>query len=368
MAKSLNVLWLISAGSLEDPFCLMEVCAAVRQGTPVLPVRLAGVGMKPLNLPIWACSIATQSSRSVADNKGQNSSSDEAPGTTNSSPAADDHGADAGGGHELATVGGDEFKTAAETSEKAHRLRRRAADGFYAQLAQHLPKSVQVELHRNNFLVRDVIAAVRACFESAAEEADISPDEKKVASASDPKPPVYDLSAPPSDQEKVLTALVGADRATKRQKGVSDDADREEGTGSPLLWNWEQIPRHAPLAGRASVNGAVPWRTSEETAEMIKMENAEADDLAGERGTQPSVGGRWLCWYTFRHVLQECLLVNTFTATSVRPGVQENGWRPWLDSCAPPSRKPIRSGGDLGQPCPCLSVSPICPTTLPPPD
>lgn len=334
MAKSLNVLWLISAGSLEDPFCLMEVCAAVRQGTPVLPVRLAGVGMKPLNLPIWAFSIATKSSRSAAGDKGHSSISNEAAGKTNSSQAADGLGVDAGGGHELAVVGGDEVKTAAETSEKARRLRRRAADGFYAQLAQRLPKPVQVELHRNNFLVKDVIAAVRACFESAAEETDISPDKRKVASASCPRPPVYDLSTPPSDQDKVLAALVGTDRPKKRQEGAADDADREEGTGPPLLWNWEQIPRNAPLAGRASVNDVVPWRTTEETAEMIKMENAEADDLAGERRTQPPSEAR-----ASRIPAGEY----KFTATSGSPKRAE---KRWLGSCA--LQYPVRSGGDLG--------------------
>ena len=278
VAKSLNVLWLISAGSLEDPFCLMEVCAAVRQGTPVLPVRLAGIGIKPLNLPIWPRSIASKSSRSKADDN-KDASGGETPGTANRSPAADG----SGGGHELSTaVGGNEVDTTAESREKTRRLRRRAADGFYAQLAQRLPKPVQVELHRNNFLVKDVIAAVRACFEGAEENDNLPPAKKTVARASDPKPPIYDLSSLPSDQENILSALVGADRPKRGQAGVVDDADREEGSGPLLLWNWERVPRNAPIVGRSHVNDVVPWRTNEETSEMIKMENAEADDLAGE--------------------------------------------------------------------------------------
>lgn len=44
--------------------------------------------------------------------------------------------------------------------------RRRELDRFYARIAGGLPKATQEELHRNRFLVRDVIAAVRSCFET----------------------------------------------------------------------------------------------------------------------------------------------------------------------------------------------------------
>lgn len=272
VARSLNVVWLISNGSLEDPLCLMEVCAAVRQGTPVLPVRLAGDGMRPLNLPIWGYSIATKPSRSAAS------------ATANSVPNADDGGRDAGGGHELTKRGGND-KTAADARERAARLRRRAADGFYAQVAQRLPKPVQVELHRNNFLVKDVIAAVRACFESAEENS--GGPELSFAGAISAKPeganpPIFDVSAQRVDHNKVLTALVGGNHRETGEGDAEGTAAREEKKELPSLWNWEQIPRTAPLAGRARVTDAVPWRTEEETLEMIRMENAEADDLAGE--------------------------------------------------------------------------------------
>lgn len=266
----------------------MEVCAAVRQGTPVLPVRLAGAGMKPLNLPIWGCSIATKLPRSAAgataDPKSSNNPTSRA---TDSVPNATGSGREAGGVHKLATGGGDEAnRTAIETRERASRLRRRAADGFYTQLAQSLPKRVQVELHRNNFLVKDVIAAVRACFESAEETGGGAGHASAAAIGTKPDssatPPIFDPSAQPVDHEKVLTALVGANRRSTGEEGAAGAADREDRKELSSSWNWEQVPRATPLAGRARVNDAVPWRTEEETLEMIRMENAEADDLAGE--------------------------------------------------------------------------------------
>lgn len=239
----------------------------MRQGTPVIPVRLAGDGMRPLNLPIWGYSIAAKPSRSAAGAAVESVSN-----------------ANDGGGHELSKREGNK-KTAIETRERETRLRRRAADGFYAQLAQRLPKPVQVELHRNNFLVKDVIAAVRACFESAEENSGGPEHELAGATSTKPdgaNPPVFDVSAQPVDHEKVLTALVGANRRETGEEGAAGVAAHEERKELASLWNWEQIPRTAPLAGRARVTDAVPWRTEEETSEMIRMEGAEADDLAGE--------------------------------------------------------------------------------------
>eukprot|EP00903_Cladosiphon_okamuranus_P006843 g6665.t1 len=284
VAQSLNVIWLISDGSLEDPLCLMEVCAAVRQGTPVLPVRLAGDGTRPLNLPIWGYSIATKPPRTSAGATVKSgSSSNSTCRTTDAMPNATDSDRDVGGEQELDTGRGID-KTATERKERAARLRQRTADEFYTRLAQRLPKPIQAELHRNNFLVKDVIAAVRTCFESA-EEAGVDPEHAFAGAVNarpdGANPPIFDLSAPPVDHETMLTALVGVNRRKKGEEGVAGVADRLERKEVTPLWNWEQIPRTAPLAGRARVNDAVPWRTEEETLELIRMEEAEADDLAG---------------------------------------------------------------------------------------
>lgn len=282
----------------------MEVCTAVRQGTPVLPVRLAGDGMRPLNLPIWGYSIATKSPHSAAGATVD-------PKSSSNIPNVADSGRDVRGKHELAAGGGKgASKTAIGARERVTRLRRRAAEDFYVQLAQRLPKPVQVELHRNNFLVKDVIAAVRACFEGV-EEAAAGPEHAFAGAISakpdGANPPIFDLSAQPADHEKVLTALVGANRRKTKEEGATGVAGREE-RKELSLWNWEQIPRTAPLAGRARVADAVPWRTEEETLEMIRIENAEADDLAGENiqsaemasSTSPpqSVSAR-IAWHVF---------------------------------------------------------------------
>ncbi|CAM9344248.1 unnamed protein product [Ectocarpus fasciculatus] len=309
VAQSLNMVWLISAGSLEDPFCLMEVCAAVRQGTPVLPVRLAGAGMRPLNLPIWAYSIEAKPSRSgvttssaltasSADDTAvaADANSKNGPDTLKNSSNLIGGGGRSGGEHQLVATGGDASNTATEFRERGRRLRRRAVDGFYAQLAQRLPKQVQAELHRNRFLVKDVIAAVRSCLEGTGETeagdtgqagagaAGTRSDRAASATASKAraKPPVFDISDQPADHDMLLTTLVGVNRRKTGPADVEDitnrDKERESASSS---WNWEQVPQSAPLAGRARLTDAVPWRTDEEMSEMIKMEEAEADDLAG---------------------------------------------------------------------------------------
>lgn len=275
----------------------MEVCAAVRQGTPVIPVRLAGAGMRPLNLPIWPYSITAKSSKSTADADAKLSNNKTSP-TDDSLPNANSFDGNTSG-HDpsglerrLDTAGGSsDANTPAETRERARRLRRRAADGFYLKLAQRLPKPVQAELHRNNFLVKDVLAAVRVCFESAEEsggDSGLGPagtigtqSVKAAAEALNPKPWIFDLSARSVDHEKVISALLGVDCRKSGEGGVVDDVDHREGRVSWSPWNWEQPPRNAPLAGRARLNDAVPWRTAEEISEMMGMENAEADDLAG---------------------------------------------------------------------------------------
>lgn len=301
VAQSLNMVWLISAGSFEDPFCLMEVCAAVRQGTPVLPVRLAGAGMRPLNLPIWAYSIEVKPSRSGAPTSSNltASSADDTtvvadantkngPGNLENSSNRKGGGGSSGGEHQMAATGGNEGNTAIEFRERGRRLRRRAVDGFYAQLAQRLPKQVQAELHRNRFLVKDVIAAVRSCFEGTGESETGDKGQAGAGAAgtrtkAGAKPPVFDISDQPAEHDMLLTALVGVSRRKTGKADVEDVVNREKGTESaPSSWNWEQVPRSAPLAGRARLTDAVPWRTDEEVSEMIKMEEAEADDLAGE--------------------------------------------------------------------------------------
>ncbi|CAB1119102.1 unnamed protein product [Ectocarpus sp. CCAP 1310/34] len=310
VAQSLNMVWLISAGSLEDPFCLMEVCAAVRQGTPVLPVRLAGAGMRPLNLPIWAYSIEIKPSRSGATTSSSltASSADDAAviadANTKNGPGNLENGSDlkdcergsGGGEHQLAATGCGTGNTATEFRERGRRLRRRAVDGFYAQLAQRLPTKVQAELHRNRFLVKDVIAAVRSCFEGTGESeiggtqqagagpADTRSDKTASATVSKAraKPPVFDISDQPPEHDMLLAALVGVNRRNTGKADVEDDANRDKGRESgSSFWNWEQVPRSAPLAGRARLTDAVPWRSDEEVSQMIKMEEAEADDLAG---------------------------------------------------------------------------------------
>lgn len=244
--KALNVIWLLSAGSLEDPFCLMEVCAAIRRGVPVLPVRLMGKGMKPLEIPLWHLS--------QADDKDSR-----------------------GGGH-----------------EKEEDSRRRVVDAFYVKMAQALPKPVQVELHHNRFLVRDVIAAVRVCFDAV--EATGRNDTSaaaglKDATASDSHaqltmstpastaPPTFDMSALNIDHEHLLMELVGANPALNGEEAMKNEASLQLRTN---LWNWERLPEKAQQARRIRASEAVPWRTDDEVSELIGEENAEADDLAGK--------------------------------------------------------------------------------------
>lgn len=282
----------------------MEVCAAVRQGTPVIPVRLAGAGIRPLNLPIWPLSIAVKSSQSTAAVTAVVADADAKPSDNRTSPTDDSFsnvnscdrntsGGDADSvEHGFAEVGGsDDANTAAETRQRARCSRRRAADKFYVHLAQRLPKSVQAELHRNSFTVKDVLAAVRVCFENEEEsgrDTELVPDAatgtqsvEAVAAASNPKPPVFDPSARSAHHEKVLKVLVGVNCRTMGERGVAEVVGHQGGRQLSSPWNWEQVPRVAPMAGRARVNDAVPWRSDEEISEMIKMENAEADDLAG---------------------------------------------------------------------------------------
>lgn len=299
VAQSLNVVWLVSTGSLLDPFCLMEVCAAVRQGTPVLPVRLAGAGMRPLNLPIWDYSIAplpsvsernAPSSRDGAilpEQRDNRDASEESCIGMDDDPDCDYEMR--GREHGLANVR-DDAKTAAEAEEKTRRLRRRAAEAFYAHLARSMPKHVQLELHRNRFLVRDVVAAVRECFERASASESAGDTEEVIAAAAaavKAKPSVFDVSAPPSDHDPILAGLVGIKRRAG-ERDAEEDGSSPEGEVLPPLWNWERVPRNAPVAGQARINAAVPWRTDEEVAEIIRMEGAEADDLAGELVESPS--------------------------------------------------------------------------------
>lgn len=324
VAKSLNVLWLLSASSLEDPFCLMEVCAAVRQGVPVIPIRLAGKGMRPLEAPIWpsikmltpaapeqdhhSMSLAENSDGSVHHGDGHSVSLAE------SSDGGDNH---AGGGTDVAGVDGREAGSQGDggstggsrllsssttvtrggdidgTSQRGRpRLDRHASDAFYAQLAQRLPRSAQAELHRNRFLVRDVFAAVRACFESVEGAAEIGAKggavgggvwaaaeslrkstSRQPASNHTEEPAIFNLSGAHASHSKVLGELVGSG---------SSRAGKEDRDARRAPWNWERLPESAAQAGRVRGSKAVPWRTEEEVSEIIREEGAEADDLAGE--------------------------------------------------------------------------------------
>lgn len=287
MAKSLNVIWLLSAHSLEDPFCLMEVCAAVRQGTPVLPVRLTGVGIKALGVPLWP--IARTATLPTTKNKNK-----ESPCI----PAIDNGVDDAGTvAQETKTLGpsrsdgeyGGGGGGGGGMGKRQQRLRRRAIDAFYAQLSHGMPKAVQEELHRNRFLIRDVVAAVRASFEigitgAAGAATTQSRDtagaptreqEKTVFTLS--PPPLFDLAARPAEHDEMLDELVGVGR---RKAGITAVGD-EEGPGG-MSWNWERLPETAEQAGRVRGTEAVPWRKDTEVSELIREENAEADDLASE--------------------------------------------------------------------------------------
>lgn len=298
MAKSLNLLWLLSASSLEDPFCLMEVCAAVRQGVPVIPIRLAGKGMPQLEAPIWPAIKETP----TRDAPGHEHSIDV---IETSGGSINHRGGDAGvaeDGQELElradgnSAAGGRLISSTETDTNdvdgiihpGPRLDRHATDAFYAQLAQRLPKSAQEELHRNRFLVKDVFAAVRACFErvGGAEfgasavvgvwaAAKILKATSRQPPASNLQPAVFNLSEANSSHREVLGELIGLGSRASGRNAQGRERKRSQ-------WNWELLPETAAQAGRVRGNKAVPWRTEDEISELIREEGAEADDLAGE--------------------------------------------------------------------------------------
>lgn len=275
----------------------MEVCAAVRQGVPVLPIRLAGPGVPPLNVPIWS-----PVKQAEPDEQGK---STPPPKEDMNASAKHIHG---GSGSKLAGADNESQSDAASRGiggAVAQRAKVRALDAFYVQFSQGLPKSVQEELHRNRFVVKDVIAAVRTCFEraedfgvgglaaGAAESPKPAPfaDPRSLeAAVSNPRslptvpaPPTFNLSAPSTHQDKLLDHLVGVG-PIKPGGGLNREVRVAQ-------WNWETIPRNEKQAGRLHRKEAVPWRTDEEVSELIRAECAEADDLAG-KGRAPRLTRR----------------------------------------------------------------------------
>lgn len=297
----------------------MEVCTAVRQGVPVLPVRLSGTDIRQLDLPIWE---AKAHPTNVA-------SSSPTPEETRT----DDRLVPAQLGQERPSGRSENGSVSnrADGDRRPLASRRRELDKFYAQLSRGLPKATQEELHRNRFLVKDVIAAVRSCFNAAGFDTDgeellvdmanntvmerrdsvgevqvldakIANEEMAVDSAgrggksdSEVKPKaatktktVDALLAPPprtfnpamvSGHQALLESVVGITRDT------NGDATPKLRQSHGAAWNWERLPQTAEQAGRMRGTEAVPWRPDEDMSELIKQEQAEAVDLAGEPGT-----------------------------------------------------------------------------------
>lgn len=314
VGKSLNVIWLLSTGSLKDPFCLMEVCTAVRQGVPVIPIRLSGTGGQ-LELPIW-------------DSKAQHRSEEASACLT---PA----GRKSGSMTSADQIDQDRPPARSKGRSKGERQsaasRRRELDAFYTQLTCTLPKATQQELHRNRFSVRDVIAATRYCFDNAGglsadlegqvlkdkdrnemgnansargdpaldgtkanKEMKVRPAGERGWSRSETNPGLATkgrnidapLAPPPllfdpmvaTGHQALFKNLLGASRETT-ESGTT--LVRSEGR---VTWNWERLPKTAEQTGRMRGTEVVPWRTDEELSELIKQEQAETDELAGSRG------------------------------------------------------------------------------------
>lgn len=252
VAKSLNIIWLLSANSLEDSSCLMEVCAAIRQGTPVFPICLEGPSIRSLKLPIWSSGAA--------------------------------QGEVASGRLSLGSEGditGNVRKGKDHMRGRCHQL-----DLFYKRLSHVLPKATQEELHRNRFLVRDAISAVRACFESmrfndATEPGEASPEnsessqgELKLGKSALPlsrPPPTFDISTPSSSRALLEDLL-----------GVLRDSSGSVKWRRWAAWNWQRLPNNNENTSRSRNKGVIPWRTDEEIADLIGLEEADTGELARE--------------------------------------------------------------------------------------
>lgn len=313
----MNLIWLLSASSLDDPYCLMEVCAAVRHGIPVFPIRLRGAGVRPLDLSVW------REESNVSPHDAAETFCDVTKG--------------ADGGNLLAKSGrdgvvpgngrgdgrdNDARRGSGDVTRK--RVRRRQLDLFYAQFARALPKATQEELHRNRFLVRDVIAGVRSCLkfggfdegggggDSVIVEAPLARKHAEVSSTSGeegespiivgenattlnatrasvliaPPPRTFNMSEISSHQG-VLADLVGIVSIVRKEDNQDAEAVTKAGSlqrkREGAAWNWgERLPEISDNAGRRMRSTeAVPWRTDEELSELIRQERAEADDLAG---------------------------------------------------------------------------------------
>lgn len=285
----------------------MEVCAAVRQGVPVLPVRLFGKGMRPFDAPIWTPLGTPEQNTAIHKNKkdlvlNSVSIANTGNGAGITGKEKSELGSSHAGGNDGVRVQSDVAGAVVDgtANKKDRRMRQCAVEAFYVQLSQGLPKAVQEELHKNRFLVKDVVAAVRACFNSVEDDglsfevvgdadmaestqtkgsADLKQDGKVGASksraeAAGSSPPTFDVSAPSTDHARVLVELVGIDR--RKVKG--NEGNRLKGAS----WNWDQVPRRAEKVGRMRRYEVVPFRTDEEVSELIKEEGTEADDLAGK--------------------------------------------------------------------------------------
>lgn len=317
MANSLNVIWLLSTGSLEDPGCLMEVCTAVRQGVPVLPVRLSGKGIRKLDLPIWGSTIQPKNVPSSS------------PSPEKTTP--DDEFVSAHLHQERPSSGRKSGSVSNRANEKRKPLVSRCCklDKFYVQLTRDLPKATQEELHRNHFLVRDVIAAVRSCFKAAEFRTDgeivlADMENNTVTRETDSARNIQLLDAKLASEETIVDPAAAGERSDSKAKpktaakpmavdgwlypsprtfspsaasghqalfesliGITWDTNRD---GKPEVrrrhgaaWNWERLPQVAKQTGHMRGTETVPWRSDDEVSELIKQEQAEIDELAGER-------------------------------------------------------------------------------------
>lgn len=276
------MVWLLSAGSLSDPLCLMEVCAAVRQGVPVFPVRLIGKGIKPLDVPMWRpLRLSTKPDTPLfGKDSAETFSIGEEPRSGGSGRTCEAEVAQSD------SIGLGDKEIAQKEEQWKHS---KATDAFFENFSRGLPNSFRKELHRNRFLVRDITAAVRACLEtvesdgiaignssSSSGEHDVHKTRSKHRPA-DPEilePPTFDITGSSADHRELLSGMIGVGR--RGPEGLDRGA-------KAALWNWDRRPRDASLAKRIRGPEIVPWRTDEELAQFIREECAETSDLAGEK-------------------------------------------------------------------------------------
>lgn len=288
------MVWLVSAGSLSDPLCLMEVCAAVRQGVPVFPVRLIGKGIQPLGVPMWRpLRLSTKPDNSFLE-KGSADTFSIGVNRQNMHRTAEEPRSGGSGRTCEAEVAQSDSVSLGDNGvarRKEQWKRGKATDAFFETFSRGLPNSFRKELHRHRFLVRDITAAVRACLETiendriaiGSSNSSSSSGEHEVHKTrpkylpTDPgilEPPTFDLTASSADHRELVSGMIGVGR--RGPEGLDLGA-------KAALWNWDRLPRDASQAKRIRGMEAVPWRTDEELAQLIREECAETDDLAGKK-------------------------------------------------------------------------------------